>query len=108
MKLLNNLEEFKAAVAATSNGKILVIDFYAEWCGPCKKIAPCLEKLAEKYKDKADVYKVNVDDADDIAAHCKISAMPTFHVYKNGKEEKACELVGASEEKLKGLFDDNC
>nr|MBA4404967.1 thioredoxin [Nanoarchaeum sp.] len=60
-------------------GKIpAVIDFYADWCGPCQMIAPVLERIAEKYKGKINVYKINVDEETDLAQHFQIRSIPTI------------------------------
>jgi len=82
--------------------KLIVVDFYADWCGPCRMIAPKLAAMAAEFAEKAMVLKVNVDECEDIAAEKGVSAMPTFQAYRGG--EKVGEVVGASEEKLKALF----
>ena len=61
----------------------LLVDFTATWCGPCKAIGPYFEELAAKFPDVTFV-KVDVDELDDVAASCGISAMPTFQLYSNG------------------------
>lgn len=58
--------------------KPAIVDFYADWCGPCKMIAPALEEIAAAYGDKIYVYKVNVDEAYEIADAFNISAIPTL------------------------------
>ena len=58
--------------------KPAIVDFYADWCGPCKMIAPSLEEIAKEYAGKLYVYKVNVDNCGEIAAAFKISAIPTL------------------------------
>ena len=75
----------------------VVIDFFAEWCGPCKRIAPFFEQLADEYVGVTFV-KVNVDDSEDLVSQYAISAMPTFVFLKNGKVVKKVE--GAD---MKGL-----
>lgn len=62
-----------------------------------------MQQLAKEYEETRIVVKVDVDELDEVAQEAEVSAMPTFHVYKNGAKVK--ELVGASREKLKGLFD---
>ena len=78
----------------------VLVDFTASWCGPCKKIGPYFEELATKYTDVIFV-KIDVDDLDDVAAECGISAMPTFQLYSNGV--KVQELTGADKDKLEAL-----
>ena len=65
--------------------KPVMVDFFAEWCGPCKMAAPIIDKLADKYKDKAIVAKLNVDENQDIAALYGVMSIPTVMMFKNGK-----------------------
>lgn len=58
--------------------KPCIIDFYADWCGPCKKIAPVLKELAEQYKGKITIYKVNVDNEKELASTFGIRSLPTL------------------------------
>jgi len=83
---------------ADAGGKLVVVDFYADWCGPCRMMAPAVEKLAEEHSDVI-FAKVNVDNEGEISESCGISAMPTFQFFKNG--QKVHDFTGASEEKLK-------
>ncbi|KAL6490896.1 hypothetical protein MHYP_G00012410 [Metynnis hypsauchen] len=79
--------------------KLVVVDFTATWCGPCKMIGPFFKELSERPENSNVVFlKVDVDDAADVAAHCEIKSMPTFHFYRNGK--KVDEFSGANREKL--------
>ncbi|KAL4236038.1 Thioredoxin domain-containing protein 3 [Mactra antiquata] len=78
----------------------VIVDFTATWCGPCKMIGPKFVEIA-KTCQKLKFIKVDVDDAEEIAAGCGISAMPTFQVFKDG--EKVDEMVGADEDKLREL-----
>ncbi|NLV90119.1 MAG: thioredoxin [Tenericutes bacterium] len=64
---------------------IVLVDFYADWCGPCKMLAPILETLASKHP-KVKVLKVNVDEEQELAMKYSIMAIPTLMVYKNGKQ----------------------
>jgi len=79
--------------------KLVVIDFKAAWCGPCKMIAPFFHELAESHKDVV-FASVDVDNVPDAAAKYDVEAMPTFVYVKNGKEISNARLTGASKDKL--------
>jgi thioredoxin 1 len=99
VKFIANMSEYNALLE-TSKSKLVVIDFTASWCGPCKFIGPIFEKLAAE-NPEAEFVKVDVDEAEDVSAHCKIQAMPTFHFYKGGA--KIAEMMGADQSKLAQL-----
>ncbi|MCR5558281.1 MAG: thioredoxin [Butyrivibrio sp.] len=63
----------------------VLVDFYADWCGPCKMMMPVVEKLAETYEGKAKVGKINSDEESAIAAKYNIMSIPSFLVFKNGE-----------------------
>ena len=71
----------------------VLLDFWAEWCGPCKMIAPILDEVSETYKDKLQVAKMNVDDNRDIPAKFGIRGIPTLMLFKDG--QLAATKVGA-------------
>jgi thioredoxin 1 len=71
----------------------VVVDFWAEWCGPCKMIAPVLEEIADQHPDKLRIVKLNVDDNPETARRYDVMSIPTLLVFKNG--EPAKRLVGA-------------
>ncbi|CAH1392479.1 unnamed protein product [Nezara viridula] len=80
---------------------LVVIDFHATWCGPCRKIGPKYEEFAGSYPDVM-FLKVDVDECEDIAAQYEISVMPTFIFVKNGKKIEA--FSGGNEDKLKEVI----
>jgi thioredoxin 1 len=84
-------ETFDAEVL--QNSKPVIVDYWAEWCGPCKMIAPVLEEIASEYGEKIDVVKLNVDDNPQIAQRYQILAIPTLNVFQNGKIVK--QIKGA-------------
>ena len=68
--------------------KKVLVDFYADWCGPCKMMAPVIEELAEELQGKAKVGKINVDESTDTATQYDVMSIPTIIIFKNGKEVK--------------------
>ncbi len=73
--------------------ELVVVDFWAEWCGPCKLISPVLEELASEHPDTLRVTKLNVDDNPDIARRFEIMSIPTLMLFKDGVAKK--RLIGA-------------
>jgi thioredoxin 1 len=63
----------------------VLVDFWAEWCGPCKAIAPSIDQIAEEYAGRAKVFKVNVDEEGDLASRFGIMSIPAVLVFKGGK-----------------------
>ena len=101
MKLKLSSENFKEEVL--NSEKPVLVDFYADWCGPCNAMSPVIEELAIELEGKAKVGKINVDENSDIAVEYNVMSIPTLIVFKNGKEEK--RLVGLRDkEELLSLF----
>ena len=71
---------------AVQAGKVVLVDFYAPWCGPCKMMAPHIETMKEKYGDNLVILKVDTDKSLEVSSHFKINAIPLIKVYKDGKE----------------------
>lgn len=90
-----------------AQGKPMVVDFWATWCGPCRMVAPILEQLAAEYDGKIVVGKCDVEENDELAAEYGIRNIPTLLFFKNG--EVVDKLIGAQpkpkvEEKFKALL----
>lgn len=64
----------------------VLVDFYADWCGPCKSMAPVLKQLKSELKDSISIIKINVDTNQSLAAKYQVQGVPTFMVFKNGKQ----------------------
>jgi thioredoxin 1 len=73
--------------------KPVLVDFWAEWCGPCRMIAPAVEAVAEKFADQASVVKMNVDENMNVPQQYGIRGIPTLILFKNGEEQE--RVVGA-------------
>ena len=89
-----------AKVASNTNfdgllqdSKLVIVDFWATWCGPCRMLSPILDEVEEEMAGQISVVKVNVDDADEVAARYRIMSIPTLLFFKNG--EMVDKTVGA-------------
>ena len=71
----------------------VVVDYWAEWCGPCKMVSPVLEEIAAEHGDKLDVVKLNIDENPAVSQRYQIMAIPTMSVFQNGEVVK--QIVGA-------------
>ena len=78
---INNKAEFEAI----KNNGVVLVDFYADWCGPCKMLAPVVEALAGEWEGKVKIGKLNVDNAMDTAQNYGIQSIPTLLYFKNGE-----------------------
>lgn len=80
---VNNNDEFVAKVINST--KPVLVDFWAEWCGPCKQLAPLVEEASEEFKDSLSVCKMDVDNNRETAAKYGIRSIPTLMIFENGK-----------------------
>ena len=93
---MENLNDENFEEIVTGSEKPVLVDFWADWCPPCKKLTPVLEKMQEEYKDTMDIYKVNVDENPILSQTFKIEVIPTVVQFK-GKDAVA-GFVGFKEE----------
>ena len=90
MARLINSSEFSALL---QEDKLLVVDFYATWCGPCKKLSPTLDEVSEEFAGQVNIVKVDVDESEDLAIDYGIRSVPTVLFFKNGQQVD--KFVGA-------------
>jgi len=84
--------DFKSLV---SSEKIVLVDFYAPWCGPCRQMEPMLDQLSKAYAGRVKIIRIDTDQNQDLAMRLKISAIPYFHLYKEGKQ--VWDFIGATD-----------
>ena len=81
MKILSGAE----IKALQADGALVVVDFYADWCGPCKMLTPVMEELAKEYEGKVEIVKLNVDNDNDFAREYGVMSIPTIISFKGDK-----------------------
>jgi len=86
-----NAENFQQEVLDSE--QLVVVDFWADWCGPCKMVAPVMDELAEDYDGRAKIAKLNVDEERDLAKKYRVMSIPSILFFKNGNEVD--RIVGA-------------
>ena len=92
-----------ADFASTIASGVTLVDMYADWCGPCQRIAPIIEELAHEYEGKANITKLDVDASGDIAQQFGVMSIPTILIFKDG--QLVDQTVGLSDkESLVGLL----
>jgi len=81
------------AADVLNSDKPVLVDFWAEWCGPCRMVGPILEEIANEYGEKITIVKLNVDENPSIAASYGVTSIPTLNVFKGGEVVK--QIIGA-------------
>lgn len=101
-----NDANFNEKVIEQSEKTPVIVDFYADWCMPCKILGPVLEKIAEEYEGKVELAKCNVDDSRESASKYEVRGIPSVKMIKNG--EVVDEFTGAlPEQEIKSWIDKN-
>ncbi len=99
-----NDNNFQQLVVEKSQAILVLVDFWADWCGPCQALAPMLDKLANQYQGKIALVKVNTDQQTQLAQQYGIRSLPTVHIYKNG--QVVDQFMGAlPESQIKTIID---
>jgi thioredoxin len=97
---------FHEKVIEASKKRLIIVDFWADWCVPCNMLAPVLDKVVESFGDKVELVKVNVDQNPETSNKYNISAIPAVKLFKNG--EKVDEFIGVQpEDSIKKMIDKN-
>jgi len=84
----NQLNEIKSSQQfdqVLQSPNVVFVDFWAEWCGPCRSVSPVVDELSKEYEGKVDFVKINVDDNGKLAQKYNVSSIPTLAIFKNGK-----------------------
>lgn len=104
MKSITSNKQFNDLV---KGGKPFVLDFYADWCGPCQSLLPIVEKMADEYKEDVDILKVNVDNQRELAQKFQVRSIPALFFMEGNKvkdSHKGMTTEGTLRKKIKALI----
>lgn len=104
MKSITSNKQFNDLV---KGGKPFVLDFYADWCGPCQSLLPIVEKMADEYKEDVDIFKVNVDNQRELAQKFQVRSIPALFFMEGNKvkdSHKGMTTEGTLRKKIKALI----
>ena len=97
-KMVNMFNEENFENEVINSEKTTIVDFYADWCGPCKMMSPVIDKIAEENVENIKVGKVNVDDNQELAMKYNVMSIPTILIFKNGNIAKTFVGVTSKQE----------
>lgn len=93
MSAARDVTDHNFATEVLASDKPIMVDFWAEWCGPCRAVSPILDQIATEHSEKIDVVKLNVDENPETAMKYQITSIPTMKVFKGGEVVKT--VIGA-------------
>ncbi|HEX7834081.1 MAG TPA: thioredoxin [Pseudolysinimonas sp.] len=93
MRMSKDVTDASFHADVLEHDKPIMVDFWAEWCGPCRAVSPILDKIAEEHSDKLDIVKLNVDDNPETAMKYGITSIPAMYVFQGGEIVK--RVIGA-------------
>ena len=105
-ELIKHVSDASFDADVIQSGKPVLVDYWAEWCGPCKMIAPILDEVSRDYAEKLNVAKVNVDENQEIASKYGIRGIPTLMLFRNGAVV-ATKVGALSKSQLTAFLDSN-
>jgi len=93
MSAARDVTDHNFATEVLASEKPIMVDFWAEWCGPCRAVSPILDQIASEHADKIDVVKINVDDNPETAMKYQVTSIPTMKIFRGGEVVKT--VIGA-------------